>query len=536
MNILYVEDDPCDADLTRREFASSVPHFRLDTVATQREALARLEGEPPYDLVLTDLRLLDGDGLALLAQVRERALPLAVVVITGRGDEESAVAALKAGADDYVVKGGDYLARLPLALESAFHRVQLAREQAALRESEKHYHTLLDGVPAGLNRTTPAGQILDANLALVEMLGYPDRETLLATNVADTYADAEDRKQWLALMEDEGGVRGFETRMRKHDGAIIWVESNAHAARDADGRVLHYYEGSLEDITERKLAEEALREYSERLEEMVEERTQELRDAREQLVRREKLAVLGQLAGGVIQDLRNPLGAISNAAYFLNMVTEEPEPEVKEMLEILEKEVRTSERIISSLLDFAHPKPPIRRIVDVNEVVRETLSRAAVPDNVEVVSQLEEPLPTILADPDQLVQVFGNFILNAVQAMTLPSAAGTPDGGRLVVKTSAGARLSSAEDSVEPTGVSGRGDPAGRPQWVTVSFTDTGMGISEENMGKLFEPLFTTKAKGIGLGLPLAKTLVEGHGGSIEVESEVGKGSLFTMKLPAREA
>jgi len=105
-----------------------------------------------------------------------------------------------------------------------------------------------------------------------------------------------------------------------------------------------------------------------------------------------------------------------------------------------------------------------------------------------------------------------------------------------VVKTSAGARLSSAEASGEPTGVSGRGDPAGRPEWVTVSITDTGMGVPKENLDKLFAPLFTTKAKGIGLGLALCKTLVEGHGGSIGVESEVGKGSTFTVKLPAREA
>jgi len=142
MNILYVEDDLRDADLTRREFAKSVPHFRLDTVATQREALARLEGDTPYDLVLTDLRLPDGDGLAVLAQVRERALPLAVVVITGGGDEESAVAALKAGADDYVVKGGDYLARLPLALENALRRfhAEAARRTHPLRVLYAEHH------------------------------------------------------------------------------------------------------------------------------------------------------------------------------------------------------------------------------------------------------------------------------------------------------------------------------------------------------------------------------------------------------------
>jgi signal transduction histidine kinase len=255
---------------------------------------------------------------------------------------------------------------------------------------------------------------------------------------------------------------------------------------------------------ERKRAEEALKEYSERLEEMVEERTQELREAQEQLIRKEKLAVLGQLAGGVGHELRNPLGAIKNAVYFLNMVLEETEPEVKEALEIMQKEVATSEKIISSLLDFARARPPTRRKVNINDVVQEALSRIAVPENVEVVSQLDEALPTILADPDQLGQVFGNIILNAVQAMA--------EGGRLVLRS-----------EVES------------PEWVAVSFTDTGAGISEENLDKLFEPLFTTKAKGVGLGLAVVKSLVEGHGGNIKVQSEVGKGSTFTVRLPTKE-
>ena len=235
------------------------------------------------------------------------------------------------------------------------------------------------------------------------------------------------------------------------------------------------------------------------------EMTAKLREAQDQLVRREKLAVLGQLAGGVGHELRNPLGAIKNAAYFLNMVLEEPEPEVKETLEILEKEVATSEKIISSLLDFARAKPPMQRKVDVNHVVQEALSRATVPGNVEVVSQLDEALPVILADPDQLAQVFRNIILNGIQAM--------PEGGQLAIKTS--------EVFPKPP-----------KSEVLISFADTGVGIPEENLERLFEPLFTTKAKGIGLGLAVTRTLVEGHGGTIEVESEVGKGSTFTVKLP----
>ena len=240
---------------------------------------------------------------------------------------------------------------------------------------------------------------------------------------------------------------------------------------------------AIEDMTERRRAE------------------QELREAQEGLIRKERLAMLGQLASGVGHDLRNPLGAIKNAAYFLNMVLEEPDPEVKETLEILKKEVGTSEAIISSLLDFARANPPTKRKTGVSKVLQEALARAAVPNNIEVLQEISETLPEILADPDQLGQVFGNIILNGIQAMT--------EGGQLTIKSEA---------------------PA--PGRVSVSITDTGAGIPEEQLEKLFEPLYTTKAKGVGLGLAIVKTLVEGHGGTIEVESEIGRGSVFTVRLP----
>ncbi len=221
----------------------------------------------------------------------------------------------------------------------------------------------------------------------------------------------------------------------------------------------------------------------------------------EHLVYSEKLALLGQLTAGMGHELRNPLGAIKNATYFLNMVLAEPEPEVKETLDILDKEVAISESILSSLFDFTRPKPPALRKVYINDVAQEALFRTPVSEKVEVVRQLDESLPIILADPDQLGQAFKNITLNAIQAM--------PEGGRLVVTS----QVTS-------------------PGWIAVSFADTGTGISKENLNKIFEPLFTSKAKGIGLGLAVTKTIVEGHGGTIEVESEVGKGSTFIVSLP----
>jgi signal transduction histidine kinase len=224
----------------------------------------------------------------------------------------------------------------------------------------------------------------------------------------------------------------------------------------------------------------------------------------EQLVRQEKLAVLGQLAGGVGHELRNPLGVIKNSVYFLNLVLESKDPELLETLKILEKEVATSERIINSLLDFARAKPPLRRKVDIRQILPEILSRISVPENIQVEYPVVKSLPRVMADPDQLNQVFGNIILNAVQAM--------PQGGQLMIKSE-----------------------TREPGWVTVSIADTGIGIPEENIEKIFEPLFSSKAKGIGLGMAISKTFVESHGGSIEVQSKTGKGTTFTVKLPVTE-
>ncbi len=150
----------------------------------------------------------------------------------------------------------------------------------ALRASEERYRTLFDGIPVGLYRTTPGGQIVDANLALVEMYGYPDREKLLETDITDGYVEPEERVRWQALMENQGVVRDFEARVRRYDGTTFWANDTARVVKAEQGQVL-YYEGSLEDISERKRAEEKLRQYQEHLEELVDERTIELRASEE---------------------------------------------------------------------------------------------------------------------------------------------------------------------------------------------------------------------------------------------------------------
>ncbi|MBI4730648.1 MAG: PAS domain S-box protein [Chloroflexi bacterium] len=257
------------------------------------------------------------------------------------------------------------------------------------------------------------------------------------------------------------------------------------------------------DITERKQAEGAVRAHSEKLEEMVEERTHELHEAQEQLIRQEKLAVLGQLAGGVGHELRNPLAVINNAVYYLKLVQPEASGKVKEYLGMIEKETHTAEKIFTDLLDFARIKSVDREPVAVPELVQRVLARFPAPLSVKVKFKLPTDLPPVFADPRQMEQVLGNLVVNAFQAM--------PQGGALTI-----------------TATKKRGE-------IAIAVADTGVGIPPENMQKLFEPLFTTKPKGIGLGLAVSKKLVEANGGRIEVRSKPGKGATFTVNLPLEQ-
>jgi signal transduction histidine kinase len=250
-------------------------------------------------------------------------------------------------------------------------------------------------------------------------------------------------------------------------------------------------------------AQQDLLDEREQLEQMVEERTKELKDAQEQLVRREKLAILGQLAGGVGHELRNPLGVISNAVYYLKMVMPEADESIKEYLETISEEVNRSTGIVSDLLDFSRVKSVEREEVTVSGLVSEVLEKQPALENVKVATTIPSDLPPVFIDHRQIGQVLDNLFTNACQAM--------PEGGKLSIQAKA------------------------KKDKVHVSVMDTGSGISKENMEKVFEPLFTTKTRGIGLGLAVSKNLMEANGGSIEVESEEGKGSIFTVIIPTKK-
>jgi signal transduction histidine kinase len=252
--------------------------------------------------------------------------------------------------------------------------------------------------------------------------------------------------------------------------------------------------------------EQSLRGYYEQLEKEVELRTKDLEQVQEKLIRSERLAAVGELASGVGHELRNPLNVIRNCAYLLNMaLVEKGDEEAINTLKVLDKQIDIANKIVTDLLDFTRIRPPTQARVDLGILINESLSWITVPEHVKVKANLNGHAPPVTTDGEQISRVFTNIISNAVQAMSGPAPARP---GEL------GIDISSDES------------------FVSIKFKDSGCGIAAENMEKIFEPLFTTKPKGIGLGLAISKRLVEQNGGKIEVASQVGEGTTFTVKLP----
>ncbi len=246
-----------------------------------------------------------------------------------------------------------------------------------------------------------------------------------------------------------------------------------------------------------------LKTFSQQMEEKIQKTTADLRKTEAQLIRSDKLAALGQLAAGIAHEIRNPLTSIN---ILIHSMTENlPSGDShKEDLEVIEEEINRINEIVDQFLRFAKPAPPLLEKADVLSVFEETLQllRPQIEKQQIVVRKVFQALPIIQMDREQMKQAILNLLLNAIQAM--------PGGGHLTLKAK------NSEDG----------------QWIHLSIQDSGIGIPGEDLNKLFDPFFSTKEGGIGLGLSIAHRIIDQHHGKIEVESAPGKGTLFTVWLP----
>ncbi|UWZ80851.1 sensor histidine kinase [Geoalkalibacter halelectricus] len=276
------------------------------------------------------------------------------------------------------------------------------------------------------------------------------------------------------------------------------IELNSH---DEFGKLA----GAFNDMTQSlKHAQDELAQWGSQLEIKVEERTQEIKEMQSRLIRSEKVASLGELVAGIAHELNNPLTGV---LMFSSMIAGDPrlDPALKPDFETIIHETQRCAEIVRGLLDFARESVPKKTLCSVEQILEQTLTLVAHHSSfhdIQVERHYQET-PQILVDPNQLEQVFMNLLINASQAME--------NGGKLEIKT--GTLSKDAQ--------------------VFVKISDSGCGISEENLSKIFDPFFSTKGhKGTGLGLSVSYGIIENHGGSIEVESRVGIGTTFTILLP----
>ena len=358
--------------------------------------------------------------------------------------------------------------------------------QKKLKESEELYFTTLKSIGDAVITTDLNGNVSFLNEVAAILTGWTLRESLgkPVTKIFKIVNEQTHKpiENPIARVLKEGIIVGIGNHsvLITKDEKEIPIDDSGAPIKDDKGNITGVVL-IFRDITERKKAEQVYRE--------------------SQKIRQERLIMLGQLAGGVGHELRNPLGAMKNAVYFLNLSLENPDPDVKEVLDVLSNEISNSEMIINSLLGFANPKPPILQKVVINEILQTIFDKLIIPENIEVVKNFDENIPIIVGDPFQLAHTFRNIIVNAFQAML--------KGGTLIINTN-----------------------MTNSKYLTVSFEDTGIGIKKENMDKLFEPLFTTKAKGIGLGLSISKLMIKNHNGTIDITSEEGIGTTFKIELP----
>lgn len=262
------------------------------------------------------------------------------------------------------------------------------------------------------------------------------------------------------------------------------------------------FTGIIRDISDLKDIERKLAETNEGLEERVRQRTQELEKAQAELVRSEKYSTLGKVAGGIAHEIRNPLNAIKTSAYFLLNANQPPPEKIQEHLERIDRQVSLIDSVVTALSDVAKLPDASLQLTDSRSLVQSAVDSIQIASNIHVVFNFDDDLPPVLVDETQIAIAFKNLIRNAREAM--------PEGGTLTIGAF-------ADDD-----------------WIDFIVSDTGVGIQKSDLKQILEPLFSTKARGMGLGLSITQAIVEKNLGHLSVESEWGHGSQFCIRLKTK--
>lgn len=390
------------------------------------------------------------------------------------------------------------------------------QEERKLREQKKAMETIINSIQDFILVISPNLEILEANDSFLTKMGYTPEEVIgrkcheVFHQCDHTFEGERINCPLTEVIRNQRPAGQLRTHIR-HNGEKKYYEISVYPIWEQSGKIQKFIHIS-HDITQRKREEE---EITQQLEQMVKERTRELKEIHAKLLHQDKMASLGKLAASVVHEINNPIAGILNLTLLVRRILEEDAPDqinirkIRDYLKLMETETRRTSRIVSNLLAFSRQSKMELTRLNLNRIIEKTLLinvNLLKLGRVKVEKQLHPALPDIIGSEDQLQQVFMNFISNAVEAME-SSASGT-----LLIETR----------------------PGKNEKTVEVLFRDTGVGIEKENMPRLFEPFYTTKkkGKGVGLGLSVVYGIIQDHGGVIDVRSEPGKGTTFSVTLP----
>jgi two-component system cell cycle sensor histidine kinase/response regulator CckA len=496
LRTLIVEDSAIDAELlviALRSAGYDPAWTRVDTEPQFREALHR-----ELDIIFSDFSMPQFSAFRVLQLLRETHPEVPCIIVSGTIGEEQVVETLKSGAIDYVLK--DRLDRLSLvvrrARREAQERAKRRRAEIALQAAQEKLNRLLAHSPAviySLKFETDAPRAVWVSENVRQLLGY-DPETACSREWWTRHVHPEDRR---LAVDDDSRLRALghairEYRFQHKDGTYRWISDEQRLVRDVHGEANEVV-GVWTDITDRKSLEAQLRQA-------------------------QKLESIGQLAGGVAHDFNNILTVIQGHASLLLAQRETTEFTQESAQQIALASERAA-ALTRQLLTFSRKQVMQAKVIDLNEVVGNVIKmlKRVLREDVSLLVNYGSNRPMVHADPGMVEQVLMNLAVNARDAM--------PRGGELTIAT--------ANEHIDAEYVSlhGQGSPG---EYICLSVTDTGSGISPEVMPRIFEPFFTTKPVGHGTGLGLATVygIIHQHLGWITVSSELNRGTVFRVYLP----
>lgn len=493
LRVLLVEDSDDDTVLILRELKRAGFDFEYKITENWQDFVHYLSQES-WDVVLSDYSLPTFNGLDAIEKVREVDKDLPFILVSGAVGEETAVAALKAGAQDFITKNN--LSRLVPVIQRELKEAETRRENRKAQQALQRLGTAIEQAAEAVLITDVNGIIEYVNPAFERITGYSVQEALgknpriLKSNKNDAKIYKE---MWDTLLSGEVWIGRLINK--KKDNTFFETEAIISPVRDKDNKIANFVAVNR-DITAEVHMENQMRQM-------------------------QKMEAVGRLAGGIAHDLNNVLTPIIGYSDLVLMRMKPNESFYKELIEI-QKSAEKAKELILQLLAFSRKQALQLGVIDLRYIVHdmEKMLKRIIRENIQIEISLPNELHKIEADVTQLQQILLNLGVNAQDAM--------PSGGKLMIE------CQNVEIDNNYTLLLDESKPG---QYVMLSFSDTGTGMDSETISHIFEPFFTTKdiGKGTGLGLATVYGIVKQHGGFITVRSEEGMGSTFRVYLPAIE-